>query len=97
MNKVSGREGRVSGRHTAGSSHIEPHAQALIRPPSADARYPDQLPQPVAGALVDPDDSDLLGIGAEPDREPRVGAMSICELVPGGSQTPYVFKRLLPE
>ena len=75
MDKGGGRKGRGAGRHTASTSHIESHAQAFIRSPSADARYPNQLPQPLARALIDPDYADLPGVGAGPDREPGDGAV----------------------
>ena len=75
MDKGIGREGRGVGRHTAGTSHIEPHAQALIRSPPADARDPGQLPQSVAGALIDPDDSHFLGAGTGSGGKLGVGAV----------------------
>ena len=75
MDKGGGRKGRGVGRHTAWTSHIEPHAQVFIRSPSPNARYPDQLRQPLARALIDPDYADLPRVGAGPDREPGDGAV----------------------
>ena len=75
VDKGRGREGRGAGRDTAGSSHIEPHTQAFICPASASSRHPDKLPVALAGALVHPDDIDLPGVGAGPNREPVVGAV----------------------
>ena len=54
-----GREGREAGDHTAETSQIAPHAASQLRLPPAGAWDPDQLPQPVAGTLVDPDYIDL--------------------------------------
>ena len=41
MDKGSGREGRGSGRHTAGTSHIEPYTQVQLCSPPAGARDTD--------------------------------------------------------
>ena len=54
----------------------DPHAATQLCPTPADARHPDQLPVPLAGALVDPDDAGLPGTGAGSDREPGVGAVT---------------------
>ena len=70
------------GRHI--SNHTLRHSYAA---PSADARHPDQLPQPLAGALVDPDDPDLPGTGAGSDREPGCSAVNIPANIAGLAHT----------
>ena len=57
------------------TSHIEPYAQALVRPSPAGERHPDQLPVTLAGAFVDPNHADLPGTGAGPNGEPRGGTI----------------------
>ena len=52
------------GSDTVRPAHIEPYAQALIRPTTAGERDTDQLPEPLAGAFVDTDDSHLSGARA---------------------------------
>ena len=42
------------------------HPAAQLRTPPADEQHPDQLPEPLAGTLLDPDHAHLPGAGAGP-------------------------------
>ncbi len=48
------------------TDQVQPHAETQLRTASADARDTDQLPEPLAGALINSDDTDILGAGAGP-------------------------------
>lgn len=52
------------------------HAAPQLCPPSPNEWHPDQLPQSVAGAFVDSDNTNLPGACARSDREPCDGALS---------------------
>ena len=60
----SGRLRNWGGRTRAQDRHTHPAAQLCEAP--ADERNPDQLPFALAGALLDPDDTHILGAGAGP-------------------------------
>ena len=48
-----------------------------LRPSPAVARDPNRLPVSLVGTFINPDDADLPGAGAGPDREPGIGAVSV--------------------
>ena len=58
-----------------GSSSLELHAQAQLRPSAAGPRQADQLRVAPAGSRLDPPDAHLPGVGTGPDRQPGVGAL----------------------
>ena len=53
--------GRGAGRDCAGEADRHPHAASQLRTASSNERHPDQLPQPVARAQLDPDNTHLPG------------------------------------
>ncbi len=75
-----GEEGRTAcqgaGNHHARTEDRHAHAAAELRSSPVDEQHPHQLPEPLDGVLVDPDDAHLPGAAAGTEREPGQGAVS---------------------
>ena len=77
-----GRGCKKSGYFLAHVSHIltppreggDAHAEVQLHGLPASGRQPDQLPEPLAGALGDLGDASLLGMVTDLSREPGGGA-----------------------
>ena len=79
MGAGCGGAGRATRRHHARPESRDSHASTFLCPSSSDARSPDKLSLPLAGALVDTDDADIPGAGAGSDEESGNGAVEYCQ------------------
>ena len=70
------RKSRATRCDTAGPRGRDSYIPTQLCPSPADERNPDQLPQPVAGAQLDPDNSYLSGACAGPVRKSGDGAVN---------------------